>query len=143
MRYLNDSLLLMVAHREWRSEPRFESAAARLVELLRTFTVPFGGGDWVLHDSLERDDGRNDLILNTHLQAMIALRAAGADTEPHRRALDAALAPTATGRAARRAGRLIRTLESPGPSGLRGWSGSRAGAAPTPPPPRCARSRRR
>ncbi len=112
VRYLNDALLLMAAHREWRAGPRWDRACARAVELLRTFTVPYGGGEWILHDSLERGAGRNDLILNTHLQAMIALQAAGADTEPHGRALLAALTPAASGRAARRAARLIATLEA-------------------------------
>ena len=127
VRYLNDTLLLMVAQAEWRRDRRFELAAAKAVDLLAAFTVPFAGGSWVLHDSLERDDGRNDVILNTHLQAILALRAAGAEIEPHLRALFAALEPRAGGLRARRAALGIAGLELMRAYGSQRLIGSRPG----------------
>jgi hypothetical protein len=127
VRYLNDTLLLMVAQAEWRGGRRWHAAAERTVELLAGFTVPFCGGGWVLHDSLERDAGRNDLVLNTHLQAIIALRAAGAETAAHERALLAALEPRAAGRAALRAVVGIAALELTRAYGSERLTGSRPG----------------
>ncbi len=111
VRYLNDALLLMVAHAEWRGENRWARAASRIVDSLEIYTVPYGGGRWLLHDSLEHDAGRNDLVLNTHVQGIIALSAAGVDTSAHRLALHHALEYRAGGAKAFRAVARITFLE--------------------------------
>ena len=97
VRYLNDAILLMAAHSEWMSGERWARATARACELLDNFTVDGPGGRWVLHDSLERDAGRNDFVLNTHVQAVVALLAAGRDVRAHIAATEAALSPRAGG----------------------------------------------
>ena len=88
-RFVADAALLLAAH----GDPRAERAA----DAIESFGIEFGGGCWYLHDSVEQEAGRNDLVLNTHLHALTALRACGRDVEPGLRALDAALAAKARG----------------------------------------------
>jgi hypothetical protein len=76
-RFVADGVLLLAAVGEDRTDA---------LEPLRV-------GDWYVHDSL--DDGR-DRVLNTHLVALLARRAAGHDGDVGVAALHAALAP-ATG----------------------------------------------
>lgn len=118
VRYLNDAILLMAAHAEWAPGERWSRAAARACDLLDGFTVDAAGGRWVLHDSLERDAGRNDFVLNTHVQAVVALLAAGRDASAHIAALEGALSPRAGGRAGVRAAAglaLFETARARGP----------------------------
>src|SRR4051812_43605645 len=82
-RFVADAALLLAAH----GNPRAELAA----DAIESFGIAVGGGRWYLHDSVEQDAGRNDLVLNTHLHALTALRACGRDVEPGLRALDSAL----------------------------------------------------
>lgn len=96
-RFVADAALLLAAHAELRPGGRVERAAARAADAIETFAVPFAGGRWYLHDSVEQHAGRNDLVLNTHLHAINALRAAGRDTEAGLRALAAALRRRAGG----------------------------------------------
>lgn len=91
VRLLADALLLLVAHSEAADDPRLRGAAARVADQLGGYGVSYAGGTWYLHDSLERDVDRNDLVLNTHVHAMLALRAAGRPIEDAGRALDTAL----------------------------------------------------
>lgn len=92
VRLLADTLLLLVAHSETTGGEPFRLAGERIADLLEGFGVPLGGGVWYLHDSLERQQSRNSLILNTHLHAMVALLAAGRQVEDARRALVSVLA---------------------------------------------------
>jgi hypothetical protein len=112
VRFVNDALLLLVAHAEHTGEERFRRAAARVCALLDAFTVDVPGGRWILHDSLERDEGRNDVVLNTHVQAIVALMAAGRDVGAELAALERALAPRAAGRAGVRATSAIGLAEA-------------------------------
>jgi hypothetical protein len=96
-RFVADAALLLVAHAEATREERFEHAAARAADGLESFGVPYGGARWYLHDSVEQEAGRNDLVLNTHLHAITALRAAGHDVERGLGALEAVLAGRARG----------------------------------------------
>ncbi|MFL5907865.1 MAG: hypothetical protein ACJ75Z_09760 [Solirubrobacterales bacterium] len=91
VRMLADAVLLMVAHAEATGAARFARAAAAAAAQLAAYAVPWGGGTWYLHDSLEREAGHNDLVLNTHVHATLALLAAGRDVEGARTALEAAL----------------------------------------------------
>ena len=91
VRLLADTLLLLVAHGEASGDGGFQRAAERIADLIETFAVPFEDGVWYLHDSVEREEGRNSLILNTHLHAIVALLAAGREVSKARRALVAAL----------------------------------------------------
>jgi hypothetical protein len=88
-RFVADAALLLSAH----GDP----LCGRAADAVESFAVPFGGGLWYLHDSVEQQAGRNDLVLNTHLHALTALLACGRDVEPGLRALEAALAPRARG----------------------------------------------
>jgi hypothetical protein len=97
VRFVSDAALLLAAHADLTGEPRFERAMSTAADALESFTVPFGGGSWYLHDSVEEGAGRNDLVLNTHLHAITALRACGRDVKPGLRALDAALSSRLTG----------------------------------------------
>ncbi len=112
VRFVNDALLLLVAHAEFTGEERFRHAAERVCGLLDEYTVDFAGGRWVLHDSLERDAGRNDVVLNTHVQAIVALMAAGRDVAAELAALEEVLAPRAEGRAGVRAASAIGLAET-------------------------------
>ena len=91
VRMLADAVLLLVAHAEANPDPRFARAAGSAADQLAEYGVPWAGGTWYLHDSLEREAGHNDLVLNTHLHATLALLAAGRDVESARVALEAAL----------------------------------------------------
>jgi hypothetical protein len=82
-RFVADAALLLAAHGDARAE--------RAADAVESFGVPFAGGRWYLHDSVEQEAGRNDLVLNTHLHALTALRACGRDVGLGLRALDAAL----------------------------------------------------
>jgi hypothetical protein len=118
VRYLNDAILLMAAHSEWTSGARWTQAAERACKLLDGFTIDAAGGRWVLHDSLERDAGRNDFVLNTHVQAVVALLAAGRDARAHIAAMRGALSPRAGGRGGFRAAAglaLFETVRARGP----------------------------
>src|SRR3954471_13107664 len=64
-RFLADAALLLQAAGR-------EDGARRAVEGLDRLSVPYGGGRWTLHDSMERDAGDNRLVLNTHVQATLA-----------------------------------------------------------------------
>ena len=98
VRYLNDAILLLAAHAERAGEERWRAALGRACALLdEHFTLDVPAGRWVLHDSLERDDARNHWVLNTHLQAILALQAAGQDVRDHLDAAVAALEPRVTG----------------------------------------------
>jgi hypothetical protein len=88
-RFVADAALLLSAQ----GDPR----AGRAADALESFGVPFSGGRWYLHDSVEEGAGRNDLVLNTHLHALTALRACGRDVGPGLLALDAALGSKAHG----------------------------------------------
>lgn len=97
VRFVNDALLLLVAHAEHTGEQRFRVAATRVCGLLDELSVDLPEGRWVLHDSRERDADRNDFVLNTHVQAIIALMAAGRDVRAELAALETALTPRVTG----------------------------------------------
>jgi hypothetical protein len=99
VRFLADALLLLVAHAEWRGGERFRRAAERAADGLESFRTAYAGGRWYLHDSVEQSEGRNDLVLNTHVIALIALIAGGRDAAAGLRALESVLAARA--RAAR------------------------------------------
>lgn len=96
-RFVADAALLLVAHAELTGEERFARAAERAADAIESFGVEFASGRWYLHDSVEQDAGRNDLVLNTHLHSLTALHAAGRDTAGGLRALDAVLAARARG----------------------------------------------
>jgi hypothetical protein len=113
VRYLNDAILLLAAQAELSGGERWKHALASACTLLDDhFTVDAPGGRWVLHDSLERDAGRNDRILNTHLQAILALRAAGRDVRAHLAAAVAALEPRAGGLSGLRAAAALVAAET-------------------------------
>jgi hypothetical protein len=96
-RFVTDAALLLVAHAEWSGAPDMARVAERAADAIESFAVPFAGGRWYLHDSVEQDEGRNDLVLNTHLHAVTALHASGRDVTPGMRALEAVLAARARG----------------------------------------------
>jgi hypothetical protein len=78
VRFLADAALLLLAQSERApGDPRWRSLADRACDALDRLTVPRGDGVWHLHDSLELDAGRNDLVLNTHLQVMVVRLAFG------------------------------------------------------------------
>src|SRR5207302_9741426 len=72
------------------ADGRAEAASAALAGL-DAMRVPWRDGRWYVHDTLERDAARNDLVLNTHVHAVIAASAASSDVTPALEALDAAL----------------------------------------------------
>ena len=99
VRFLTDGWRLLLAQSERvPGDFRWVAAAARAEEMLNGFAIPFGGGTWYLHDSLERAAGRNDQVLNTHAHAMAALLAAARPLCPAARALDFTLAQRSGGR---------------------------------------------
>ncbi|MGH9085489.1 MAG: hypothetical protein ACRDYW_08555 [Acidimicrobiales bacterium] len=80
VRFLADAALLLLAQSERApDDPRWRTLADRACDALDLLTVPHGSGVWHLHDSLELDAGRNDLVLNTHLQVMVVRLAFGRD----------------------------------------------------------------
>lgn len=83
-RLLADAALLMVAAGE-------DTAAELALDALESLAVDCAGGRWIRHDTVERDAGTNDLVLNTHVQATLALHAGGRDVTGALRALDAVL----------------------------------------------------
>jgi hypothetical protein len=83
-RFLADAVLLLTAHGE-------HELAARALAGLDQLSVNYAGGRWTLHDSEERDAGANHLVLNTHVQSIVARTATGADIAADLRAMDAAL----------------------------------------------------
>jgi hypothetical protein len=131
VRYLNDAILLMAAHAEWAPGDRWELAAARACDLLDGFTVDAAGGSWVLHDSLERDAGRNDFVLNTHVQAIVALLGAGRDTSAHVAAAVEALSHRVPRRAGLRAAAGLAVVETARARGPRRFVRRRVGPAYT------------
>jgi hypothetical protein len=84
-RFVADAALLLLA------DGRAEAAACALAAL-DAMAVPWRDGRWYVHDTVERGAARNDLVLNTHLHAVVAASAAGGDVTPALLALDAALA---------------------------------------------------
>lgn len=79
-RFVADAALLLLAATDHGSpDAQLRRSARRAVGLLDEFARPWEGGTWYGHDTLEVDDGRNDLVLNTHLQAIIVRLAAGLD----------------------------------------------------------------
>jgi hypothetical protein len=111
IRFVNDALLTMTAHAEWSGDERFVRAAAQVCGVLDRFTVDAAGGRWILHDSLERDDGHNDVVLNTHVQAVIALLSAGREVDAELRATGAVLEPKLGGPAGIRSAAAISLVE--------------------------------
>lgn len=92
-RFVADAALLLLAAAEHSPEADDLPRSARgAVRLLDEFARPWRGGTWYAHDSCEVDDGRNDLVLNTHLQAIVVRLAAGLDVGESMRAAHAALA---------------------------------------------------
>ena len=98
VRYLADACLLLRAHAELTDAHRFRAAADRAADALESFGVPLSGGRWYLHDSVEEERGRNDLVLNTHVHALVALLASGRDVGPGLRALETVLSARVGGR---------------------------------------------
>lgn len=90
-RFVTDAALLLSAHAELTGAESFRRAAERAADAIESYAVPLAGGRWYLHDSVEQEEGRNDLVLNTHLHAVTALRACGRDVAPGLRALEAVL----------------------------------------------------
>jgi hypothetical protein len=103
-RYLADAALLVSAHAALTAAPRFEAAAERAADGLASFGTAYANGCWYLHDSLEQDAARNDLVLNTHLHALTALHACGRPIAQGQSALEAVLARRTRGARALRAG---------------------------------------
>lgn len=98
-RFLLDAVLLLLAEAERRpDDPRWRDLADRGLAALETLAVPWGGGRWYLHDSYERARRTNDLVLNTHVHALVVRRAAGLDVAEGQGALDAALSLRADSR---------------------------------------------
>jgi hypothetical protein len=89
VRFLVDAILLLVAEAEHGG--RSALALERALNALDTFAVPWQGGVWYLHDSAERDAGSNQLVLNTHVHALVARLAAGRPIGEGLLALDRAL----------------------------------------------------
>jgi hypothetical protein len=113
VRYLNDAILLLAAHAARVREERWQAALDRACALLdEHFTRDLPSGRWVLHDSLERDGGRNDWVLNTHLQAILARQAAGHDVRAQLAAAVATLEPRAGGLAGLRAAAALVAAET-------------------------------
>lgn len=103
-RFVADAALLLAAHAELSGDSRYGRAAERAADAIESFGVAFAGGRWYLHDSVEQEAGRNDLVLNTHLHSITALRACGRDVSGGLRALDAVLAKRPRGARALAAG---------------------------------------
>lgn len=90
VRFQADAALVLLAEAERRGgEADWMALARAACRALDEVTVD---GAWTLHDSLERDAGRNDLVLNTHLQVTVARHAFGADITRELGCLDDALA---------------------------------------------------
>ena len=85
VRFLADAALLLAAAGR-------SPAAERAVTFLDRFALPFGGGRWYVHDSLELATGSPDLVVNTHAQVVAVLAATGRATGAAVHALEAALA---------------------------------------------------
>jgi hypothetical protein len=111
-RYLNDAVLLMAAHAEWTGGERWTDACAQVCAVVDSFTVDAYGGRWVLHDSVERDAGRNDRVLNTQVQGILARLAAGRDIGAHLHATAAALSPRVASLAGLRSAAELALLET-------------------------------
>ena len=80
VRFQADAALLLLAQAERRGvEARWSQLAESACRALDAVTVDGPGGLWTLHDSLERDAGRNDLVLNTHAQVLLVRHAFGRD----------------------------------------------------------------
>jgi len=91
-RFLTDGWRLLLAESERSPEDgRWTEAADLASEMVERLAVPFGGGRWYVHDSLELASGRNDLVLNTHAQVMAARLAANLPIELSAQALATAL----------------------------------------------------
>jgi hypothetical protein len=84
-RFLADAALLLLA------APGYDTEARRALRWLDDLRVEWGGGDWYLHDTAERDRGANELVLNTHVHALVASLAGGNDIAAGMRALRRAL----------------------------------------------------
>ncbi|MHB8670312.1 MAG: hypothetical protein ACYDAD_07110 [Acidimicrobiales bacterium] len=95
-RFLSDAALLLIAEAERRrgggGPARAATLAARALGALESLAVSQGGGRWYLHDTAELRGGRNQLVLNTHVHALVARAAAGEPISEGLAALDAALA---------------------------------------------------
>ena len=91
-RFLTDAwLLLLAASEAFPGNGRMRTAADRAASMVERLGVPFAGGRWYLHDSLELAAGINDWVLNTHAQVVAARIAAGLPTDAAVVALDSAL----------------------------------------------------
>lgn len=91
-RFVADAALLLLAESERTPDAaHLRGLASNALKLLDEFAVQSWNGVWYRHDSMEVDEGRNDLVLNTHVQAMIVRVAAGLDVTAPMRALRLAL----------------------------------------------------
>jgi hypothetical protein len=96
VRFLADAALLLLAAGR-------TGAAEGAVDLLEPYGVPFGGGTWYVHDSLELAAGGTDLVVNTHAQVIAVRAAAGRPIDAALQALEAALDDDRVGSARRAA----------------------------------------
>jgi hypothetical protein len=97
VRFLVDAALLLLAEAEHKGDSRFGALSRRVLDALDGFSVPWAGGTWYLHDSLERDTEINHLVLNTHVHALVVRLAAGRRIDDGLLALDRSLSLTGEG----------------------------------------------
>ena len=98
-RFYLDGVLVLLAHAEWRGSEPWRARAHAALALIDELRVPLGEGSWVRHDTVESRAGRNDWVLNTHVQATVVLMAAGRDVTPELRALEHVLGARPSSRA--------------------------------------------
>jgi hypothetical protein len=94
VRFLADAILLLLAEAERQSDGKLANLASKTVGALDAFAVPWADGIWYVHDSAERDAGANQLVLNTHVHALVARVAAGCSIDDGLRALERGLSLT-------------------------------------------------
>jgi hypothetical protein len=94
VRFLVDAILLLQAEAERNGGGRPAALAETALDALEGFAIPWEGGTWYLHDSVERDTGANELVLNTHVHSLIARIAGGRPIDDGLLALDHCLSLT-------------------------------------------------
>ncbi|HEY1636127.1 MAG TPA: hypothetical protein VGL48_14985 [Acidimicrobiales bacterium] len=94
VRFLVDAILLLQAEAERNGGGHPAALAERALDALEGFAIPWEGGTWYLHDSVERDAGANELVLNTHVHSLIARLAGGRPIDEGLLALDRCLSLT-------------------------------------------------
>lgn len=104
VRFLADTVLLLAAHAEARPGTHVNLALDRACRALEAYAMPWQGGQWIAHDSIEKQAGRNDLVLNTHIHAIVAMKAAGGDVTGPRQSLNIVLQSCVSGSAGRALG---------------------------------------